>query len=213
MGEGRAGLQPPRAIHLVGLLLLAFPACGYFSTPPLIAEPVDRIAVLPIVRDEPRSDEAATQRLLPGAENVVTAQIYGVLSSSPQWRFVPDLTVAQVLPKVPRTGTLTERAQALGRLVGADAVLCGSVSRYIERVGGEFGAREPAAVSFTLQLVSVSSGAVLWVGSFDETQQALSENLLNWWQFWRGGPRWFTAQELTRLGVERLLEQLAAQLE
>jgi DNA-binding IclR family transcriptional regulator len=122
---------------------------------------------------------------------------------------VPDLTVTQALAHMKGEGDLASRAQALGKEVGADAVLFGTVSRYVERVGGEYGAQHPAAVAFTLQLVSVASGKILWSGSFDRTQQALATNLFNWWQFWRAGPRWFTAQEFTRLGVERVLRDLA----
>jgi hypothetical protein len=60
-----------------------------------------------------------------------------------------------------------------------------------------------------LKLISVASGKILWTGAFDQTQRPLTENLFNWWQFWRGGPRWFTAQEFTRLGVEHVLRDLA----
>jgi peptidoglycan-synthase activator LpoB len=155
---------------------------------------------------------SGTQQLLPGAERVVTAQIYGALSNSPRWRFVPDLTVSQALGKIDPGGDLAARASALGKAVGADAVLCGTVSRYVEREGAEYGAKQAAAVAFSLQLVSVSSGRVLWKGSFDQQQQPLSTNLFNWWQFWQGGPKWFSAQEFTRLGVEHLLDDLAKQL-
>jgi hypothetical protein len=197
---------------LLALLLLA--GCALLRRGPAIGEPIKLIAVLPIERHEPADvpDSPASQRLLPGAENVVAAQIYGVLSGSPEWRFVPDLTVAQGLAKVPGTGDLVSRARALGKAVDADAVLCGTVYRYMERVGSEYGARQPASVSLTLQLVSVATGEVLWSAKFDQQQQSLAANLFNWWQFWKGGPRWFTAQEFTRLGVERLLGELADQL-
>jgi len=165
------------------------------------------IAVMPIERDEPSSGA-----LLPGAESVVTAQIYGVLSRSPEWHFVPDLTVVQALKQIPRTGELPARARDLGKAVNADGVIYGTVSRYIEREGSEYGARSPAAVSFKLYFISVSTGRILWNGAFDEQQQPLTSNLFNWWQFWQGGPRWFTAKEFTRLGVERLLGELAKKL-
>jgi len=153
-----------------------------------------------------------TQRLAPGAERVITAQIYQVLANSSRWRFVPDLTASQALSKLSAPADLAERARALGKAVGADAVIFGTVSRYVERVGSEYGAKEPAAVGFSLQLISVSDGKILWKGAFDQKQEALSSNLFNWWQFWKGGPRWFSAQEFTRIAVERLFDDLAQRL-
>jgi hypothetical protein len=153
------------------------------------------------------------QGLAPGAERVVTAQVYGVLSSSPEWRFVPDLTVTQALAKADVSGELSLRARWLGRQVGADTVLFGTVSRYVERVGAEYGAKQPAAVAIQLQLISVKTGTVLWKGAFDQAQQTLSSNLFNWWQFWSGGPKWFSAPEFTRVAVEHLLGDLSKRTE
>lgn len=197
--------------------LLAATGCGWFSSAPGLEERVGRVAVLPIEREERKSDlplaQADAGQLAPGAEEVITAQVYEVLSSSPKWRFVPDLTVSQALEKVSKTAPLRERAVELGKLLDVDAVLCGTVSRFVERVGRQYGARQPAAVSFELLLVSTATGKVLWQGSFDQQQEALSTNLFNWWQFWEGGPRWFTAAEFAHLGVERLLNQLARQID
>lgn len=190
----------------MGALVLA--GCGLLRSGPKLEEPVELIAVLPL----DRAPDADPAKLAPGAEDRVTAQLYAVLAESPRFRFVPDLTVQQALRKVDPKLELQERAVALGRAVGADAVLYGTVERFIEREGGAYGAKSPAAVSFGLALVSVKSGKVLWQDRFDQTQQPLAANLLNWWMFWRAGPRWFTAEELARLGAERLLEDLGRRL-
>jgi len=197
---------------LFGIVLQA--GCSLLHSSPPIDEPIKLIAVMPIEREEPSNTPSADgrSRLKSGAERVVTAEIYSVLASSSKWRFVPDLTVMQTVPKIDAHGPLQSRARDLGKALGADAVLFGTVSRYQERVGSEYGATEPAAVAFTLSLVSVSTGKILWTGKFDETQQPLSSNLLNWWQFWRGGPRWFTAEEFAHLGIERLLDDLSDKL-
>ena len=183
---------------------LLVPACSYLMPKHQLSEAVGRIAVLPIRR-------AATvdnQQIVPGAERTITAHIYGVLSATPRWSYVPDLTVTQVLSKLAREDDVIAQAVALGKAVKADSVLSGTLSKYVEREGSEYGARQPAAVGFDLQLVAVASGKVLWKGSFDQKQKALSENLFNWWQFWKGGVRWFTADEFSRIGVESLLEEL-----
>ena len=211
----RLSYSPPKRAALLGTVgLVALAGCSLLQRNPPIDERINLIAVMPIERDEPVDAPTVEDRprLKPGAQRVVTAQIYSVLASSSQWRFVPDLTVMQALPKIDSKGGLESRARDLGKAVGADGVLFGTVSRYKDREGGEYGAREPASVAFTLALVSVPTGKVLWTRTFNETQQSLSSNLFNWWQFWRGGPRWFTAEEFTRLGVERLLDDLSDQL-
>jgi len=205
---------PQRAARLGMLGLVAIAGCSLLQRSPPIDERINLIAVMPIEREEAVDAPTVQERprLKAGAQRVVTAQVYSVLASSSKWRFVPDLTVTQALAKIDSKGGLESRARDLGKVVGADAVLYGTVSRYKDRVGGEYGASEPASVSFTLSLVSVATGKVLWTRSFDETQQSLSSNLFNWWQFWRGGPRWFTAEQFTHLGVERLLDDLSDKL-
>jgi TolB-like protein len=184
---------------------------SYFNRGEPLAEGVGLIAVLPIERSEPPTPATAQEtplRLAANADDIVTAQIYSVLSESAHWRFVADLTVSEALRKVDRHAGLANRAAQLGKAVKADAVLCGTVSRLRERDGSEYGARQPAAISFNLELISAKTGAVLWSGEFDKMQEPLSSNLFNWWMFWRAGPKWFSAAELTRLGVQSLLEDL-----
>jgi hypothetical protein len=166
------------------------------------------LAVLPL---EPAGDAGETP--LPAeAADAVTAQLYRVLADQTDFRFVPDLAVADsvALPEVRSAGGLTERAVALGKQVRADGVLFGRVFRYQKRVGTAFGATQPASVAFDLSLVAVSTGEVIWKGEFSQTQEPLSSNLLNWWMFWSGGPRWFSASELAGLGVERLFGDMTS---
>lgn len=172
------------------------------QTPEKLAEPVERVAVAPFERDP------VGRFILPDAERIVAAQIYGVLAEGSRFRAVADLAVGDASAKVNAFEDPVQRARALGREVEADAVFIGKVSRFVERVGNAYGSDKPASVGFEIQLISVSSGEALWSGHFDQTQQDLSSNLFNWWQFWRAGPRWFTAAELSRLGVEQLLEEL-----
>lgn len=208
MTAARAPLA--RAGLLAVALTVCLASCGWLRRAPQLEEKVDLIAVLPLERLEPSPGKEDT--LPRGAEQVVTAQIYRTLAESHRWRFVPDLRVQDALSRIPTGGSIEARAQALGRAVGADAVLYGTVERFVERKGGEYGAKAPASVAFSLSLVSVQSGKILWQGRFAETQQPLAANLFQFWMFWRGGPRWFSAAELARLGVERLLDDLARRL-
>src|SRR5262249_16234477 len=68
------------------LLLILLSGCSYLRRGEQLAEPIDLIAVLPIMRNERSLDKAGIEpgdrieRLATDAEKVVTAQIYRVLS-------------------------------------------------------------------------------------------------------------------------------------
>ncbi len=218
-GGGRRGLAAMALgcrVALAGVVVASLPGCS--ARQPLRDEvSVGLLAVLPIERVEREPEIWAAQGgrsrppLPPDAGAAITAQLYRVLAERTDFRFVPDLTTADALglPGVRTAPELVGRALALGKAVGADGVIFGRVFRFQERVGTEFGASEAAGVSFELALAAVKTGELIWRGQFDETQEPLSANLLNWWMFWRAGPRWLTARELAGLGVERLFGKMA----
>jgi len=196
---------------VVVVLVQALAACtSVTSSPEKLEQPVGLLAVLPIDRELlPESTDAAGRALLePGAEQAVTAAVYDALSTDSTWRFVADQTVRGVVRRLPSSSPIEERAVALGKAVNADGVLYGKVWRFQERVGGDYGAKFPASVGFDLHLLSVASGKTVWTGTFDQTQQPLSSNLLNFWQFWQGGAKFFTVREFSRIGARSLLHDL-----
>jgi peptidoglycan-synthase activator LpoB len=178
------------------------------------APPVHVLAVLPVERvslalgSAPGTSEP--EPLPPDAATAVTGQIYRVLAVQSWFRFVPDLTAVDAAqsPTVSAETDLAAKARAFGKQVNADAVIFGSVSRFRERVGSEYGATQPAAVSFDLSVVRVVDGEIVWKGKFEKTQESLSSNLLDFWMFWSAGPHWFSARELAGLGVEKLLGEM-----
>jgi len=208
MRSARHRITRRRALGVLVCLLVS--GCSLFHPKPPIEEVIAQVAVLPFTRGGPVDGAQATgsEALPAAASTVLTAQVYDVMAGAPVWRFVPDLTVAQALTQLDTGAPVPAQAAALGKAVGATAVLCGTVTRYHQRQGSAYGVTRPASVAFDMQLVSAGSGKVLWTGSFDETQEPLASNLLNWWQFWEAGPRWMTVEELAHLGVERLLDEL-----
>ncbi|MBI1813679.1 MAG: hypothetical protein HYR72_01740 [Deltaproteobacteria bacterium] len=205
-----------RAALALNVLILGGCSAIFKPSEPMISPPVKLFAVLPLKRVDVSLEPQAVgveveQAAAPDAERVVTAQIYAVMAESSTWRFVPDLQVEQAMRDV-HAAELEARALQLGKVVKADGVFYGTVSRFRERDGSEYGARHGASVSFRLALVSVETGATVWEGRFDQTQQALSSNLLDWWMFWEAGPKWVSARELSHLGVEQLLGQLRVRL-
>jgi len=90
-----------------------------------------------------------------------------------------------------------------------NAVLETTLSQYADRVGGPYGAKESAAVTFTYRLYETGSGKVLCHGRFDEKQQSVMDNLLTLPKAQSRGLNWLTAEELLREGVKERLGQCA----
>jgi len=88
-----------------------------------------------------------------------------------------------------------------------NAVLETTLSQYVDRVGGAYGVKEPAAVTFTYRLYEASNGKVLCHGRFDEKQQSVMENLLTLPKAKSRGLTWLTAEELLRDGLQERLGQ------
>jgi TolB-like protein len=192
-------------------LFLAVAACGSKQPPhpPLFARVV---AVLPF--ETAPSADRGERRGEAKAGDLVTAQVYRYLSQQTTYLIVPDVTVVDTLatPDLRRAIGQHERAAQLGKAVGADGVLFGRVDRYDQRVGTAYGASQGASVRFSIGLVSVATGEVVWEGEFEETQESLAANFFDWWIFWDAGPRWLSASELAGLGVDKLLDECRASL-
>ena len=93
-----------------------------------------------------------------------------------------------------------------GRELNADALMAGFVYRYRERVGYDYSVERPAAVAFEIHLISVRDGRTIWRGTFDKTQKSLMEDVFQASSFFRGGAKWLTARQLTKLGVDNIFK-------
>jgi hypothetical protein len=92
--------------------------------------------------------------------------------------------------------------------LGADAVLVGHIYRFEPRRGGAYSVRQPAAVTFGLNLVRVPDGKLLWSGAYNEVQQSLTENLYLIGTFFKRGGKWLTVDELALEGLTQVLDTL-----
>ena len=95
----------------------------------------------------------------------------------------------------------------LGKELNVDFIFVGYLFRFEERIGSRIGAERPASVGFDVHLLRVKDGKRVWDGKFDETQQALSENLLKIGDFIRRKASWLTAEELSSVGMDEMLKR------
>jgi hypothetical protein len=94
----------------------------------------------------------------------------------------------------------------VGKELEADGVIMGYVYRYRERKGYPYSVEKPASVAFGIYLIRVSDGALVWKGIFDRTQGSLMENILQVSSFLKHGGKWLTAEELSEVGVDKILK-------
>ena len=96
-------------------------------------------------------------------------------------------------------------AREAGQQLNYDAVLITSIERYRERDGSDYAIITPASVAFSLRLLAVESGQIIWSSDFDQEQQAFLENILKS-RSTGSGFRWLTVEELTSAGLTKKLD-------
>jgi hypothetical protein len=151
-----------------------------------------------------------TGQIIPGAERVLDDALNGDLSKITAIPFVPYSQTGLVFGQIAGRqfkDNLRKDVMAAGKKLGADAVLVGFIFRFRQRQGTGYAVDKPASVAFDLSVVRVMDGTVLWKNSFDETQQSLSQDLLNLGQYMKHGLSWYTAEELGKIGMTRLLQR------
>ena len=110
------------------------------------------------------------------------------------------------LPPSVEAARLLNIARQAGQELHYDAVLITSVKRYQSRDGTKYSVIRPASVYFSLQLLAVNSGQIIWSVDFDQTQKTLFENILPSTRSTGSGFRWLTAAELASAGLTEKLD-------
>ncbi|MBN2139741.1 MAG: hypothetical protein JW718_01930 [Desulfovibrionaceae bacterium] len=137
-----------------------------------------------------------------------TLQAHGVRGYTP-----PGVTrQCQEIVVFEQTGCTRESAWkywlSVGKCLPADFLLVPQVLFWREREGGSAGVEEPASVVLDIYLIDVKAETVAGRYHYDETQQPLSENLLEAGKFFRRKGRWVPALELAREGLDQGLRAL-----
>ncbi|MGH7899938.1 MAG: hypothetical protein ACREQQ_18420 [Candidatus Binatia bacterium] len=195
--------------HRLCLVLVLAAGCSRAVTPPLDVKatadrkPIRTLAVMPVAASPTITGDAASRA--PGA---VTQMLLDAASRQAGWKLVSSDAVATALRTL-ASDTPEAKAGALAARVGADATLTATVATYEERFGSDYGASEPASVSIQLLAVPAGRKQATWKANYTFRQEPLAYNLFNLWGFIRGGPKWLTADELAKIGVDEAVKRLA----
>jgi PBP1b-binding outer membrane lipoprotein LpoB len=167
---------------------------------------VAKIAVMPLLENPDKSNGTVVE----GSAETVTAELIGQVALAGGWELVPETDVTDALQKLPPLNLTNQQTVAieLGKSLNADVVIYGTVNRFKERVGIAYAAQSPASVEFTLHMVQVTSGQVVWTAKFDRTQKALFENFFNVVNFVKAEGRWVKAHEIAQDGVQEAVANL-----
>jgi hypothetical protein len=167
---------------------------------------VHKIAIMPLIEDPDKVDGAMGQ----GAGEAVTAEVYARATIVGGWNVLPQDDVERALQDMPPTtaADMDQDALALGKKLVVDGVLYGAVNRYRERVGYDFAAQSPAAVSVTLNFVDEKSGQIVWTATYSKEQKALTEDVFDLPNFIHNTGRWVRAHDLAAQGVQKAIISL-----
>jgi hypothetical protein len=195
-----------RRLAIAAVVLAA--GCSRAVTPPLTVKavrdlgPVRNLVVMPASASPSIGGDAVSQ-----PAEAVSRMLAGAASRETQWTLVsaPPGGSAKLTADGPEA-----RAGQLAAAAHADAAVTATVAVYRERVGSAYGVTEPASVSLQVLMVRAGEKEAAWRADYTQTQEPLTYNLWNFWGFLRGGPKWLTAGELAKIGVDEAVEELAA---
>ncbi|MEN8199554.1 MAG: hypothetical protein ABFR63_05715 [Thermodesulfobacteriota bacterium] len=164
------------------------------------------VAVLPAAVPVSSSENLSSERkksLLDGA-GYLDSVLLGEVGSRPQFQLISEKQLSAILTDP--WGGRARQIRDIGQATGCGGVLETTLSRYRQRVGSTKAVDSPASAAFSMELISVESGVVLWTSSYDETQQALTENIFSFGKAQQRGFRWLSVEELASSGMKHSLE-------
>ena len=149
--------------------------------------------------------------ILYGSQHTLAQLLQQKMETLETFKVLPLERVEEAFSKADRGQfelTPLRSAIRLGKELGVDFIFVGYLFRFEERIGSRIGAEKPASVGFEVHLLRVRDGKRVWDGKFDETQQALSDNLLKLGSFVRRKASWLTVEELSSVGMDEMLRRL-----
>jgi len=190
------------------VLLIFSAGCSYIAPGDTEKElaTINSIGVLPahIVNRQPSKVKAGAMAELNAGTEIINSLLADYFQGFQDVSLISQSEIEGLSSAEP--GIFLHLAREAGRQLHYDAVLITSVERYQARDGSEYAVMTPASVAFSLKLLAVESGQVIWSADFDQTQQPLFENILPSTRSTGSGFRWLTAEELTSAGLTKKLD-------
>ena len=157
------------------------------------------------VGSDPKSSDALTYQTAANLEKgagYMDQLLKEALKGNNNVRFLSQRQLTSLLPE-------TEIAQAallksIRSELKCNAVLVTTLSRYVQRVGGNYGVDSPASAAFSMKLYDTADSSVIWSATFDETQATFMSNVMSAHKY---GLKWLTVEELVALGIDEKVAQ------
>lgn len=167
--------------------------------------PISSIGILPAqpARATFLPSDTKTQEQLEAGAEIINLLLSDYFKARKGVRFISQ-TELQGLKSAESTQPLFLAREA-GQQLHYDAVLVTEVERYQTRTGSAYAVDNPASVALSFKLLAIARGQVIWSADFDQTQQALFENILSS-RSTGSGFRWLTAAELAKAGLTKKLD-------
>ncbi len=188
----------------LAVLLIFTAGCSYISLGDAEEElvPITTIGVSPALALNFLSTKAGTKEKLDAGIETMNSLLAEYFQNFQDVRIISQDEVEGL--SLAESGRPFYLAREAGKQLNYDAILISSVERYQARDGSEYAVINPASVAFSLRLLAVESGQIIWSADFDQTQQPLFENILKS-RSTGSGFHWLTAAELTSAGLTKKL--------
>lgn len=146
-----------------------------------------------------------------GADRFLTDLLVGALQQQTALQTIPSREAYDVMDALKSAGDsqrspLKILAQT-GRMLNADMVIQGYLYRFKDRVGADYSAESAASVAFDVYLIDCVEQKLVWSGYFDQTQQALTDDLRLIGAFFQRGGRWVTSEEMATTAMDDMFKE------
>ncbi len=203
----------PSSLPLAVIVAGVMSGCGgttneVITSPKIEQYRVVRIAVLPftVMPKTPGQGRGYAEPAPPPIAAEKLAELfYRKLNAREGIAVVPLRYVREAMPALPTLVVNRAQLRELGERLDVEAALEGTVEVYKERKGSAIGLDRPedaAEVGFTVRLVSVKDGEVLWTGDYYERQRPMIEDISG---FLERGARYLTVEQLADSAVDHVL--------